>query len=204
MNTSALTLSQAKAGLISAAKQGLIDGSELTESWFSSLKRDIFRAIKEKKPKSSKDEKKTKKTDKTKSEPPAKKTPPTASGFVKFIDHFKSLELEFADQLSTAGVIGFCTVEQNRRKLLELALANSWIDTEGNCTVEDFDEVYTVCSLSEEEKKSARAWFPHFFMKKTFIKDYYKKLFPDEASTTVLAPVTGKTSRNGGKSLSKI
>lgn len=49
-----LSLTQASRGLIKAARQGLIDGSELTESWFLSLKAEIQDATQQMKDKKQK------------------------------------------------------------------------------------------------------------------------------------------------------
>lgn len=46
---SSLSLAQAKAGLVAAARQGLIDGTELNESWFQNLRRDVLRSAYQKK-----------------------------------------------------------------------------------------------------------------------------------------------------------
>jgi hypothetical protein len=161
-----LTLAQAKAGLIAAAKSGLIDGSELNESWFQTLRRDVYNALKKSKSKEEKGSKKGKaESAKETKSPPSKKTSPVITGFMKFNDKFgKSVDLKGINTVDS--LKENLTSEPNAQKMHDLAVGNGWIDAStGKATIKDYAATYEGFGLNEEESKSARNWFPYFYVK---------------------------------------
>jgi hypothetical protein len=177
-------LAQAKAGLIEAAKAGLIDGSELTESWFLSLKRDIYlirkKSQKAKKDKSSSstNENTRKKKEEDKKEKPTKKISPVITGLIKFVKAYQ-INLNVRDevvkaleQIKSVEELGksFKTGEQTHlaqicyryaKNNLHVISDDDQIDLEAlaQFTAGEWDRL----EFDEHEKKSTRTWFPRFF-----------------------------------------
>jgi len=162
-----LTLAQAKAGLIAAAKCGLIDGSELNESWFQTLKRDVYNAAKKSKPSNKKESKKgaDKSAKETKSQP-SKKISAVVTGFMKF-NHTVS-KLSFDGPINTVDQLKeTLTSEKISPQLKTVAVKNSYVNAEGKSQIkaEEYAELYQTFGLDESEAKAARTWFPYFFVK---------------------------------------
>jgi hypothetical protein len=151
----ALTLAQAKAGLIEAAKSGLIDGSELNESWFQNLRRDVYQAAK----KSNKNAKKSKPTPAKQEK--VKKTSAVVSGFMKFNNKHSKLEigaLHTVEELKNE-------LHKHEETLIAIAKDHKWLGDDGRSSVKDYQAEYASFGLDENESKAARTWFPYFFTK---------------------------------------
>jgi len=151
-----LTLAQVKASLIEAAKHGLIDGTELNESWFQNLRRDVYQATK----KSKKGGKKESKPAAAKQEK-AKKTSDVVTSFMKFdaiYSKYAFKGVNTTEELKTE-------LLKHSESLLAIAKSNGWIDDKGKASVKDYPAVYALFGLNEKEQKAARTWFPYFFTK---------------------------------------
>lgn len=175
----ALTPAQCKVALVNALKQGLIDGSEINETWYHSLKRALHATMKEKSQPKKKESKKTDKAASNKVEKavkPGSKTSDVVTGFRKFLEHHKPVAL-ISDDMSSK------IKEIKSKKDLETyltgegkALANlciAWAKdhgylVNGKASLPTDEEALNVLyeTLSEDERKAARTWFPHFFQKK--------------------------------------
>jgi hypothetical protein len=162
-----LTLAQAKAGLIAAAKCGLIDGSELNESWFQTLKRDVYNATKKSKSSNKKESKKgADKSAKEAKPQPSKKISPVVTGFMKF--NHKVSKLVFDKPVNTVDQLKEALTSERIAPLIHgLAVRNSYVNEEGKSKIkpEDYAELYQTFELDESETKAARTWFPYFFQK---------------------------------------
>jgi hypothetical protein len=162
-----LTLAQAKAGLIAAAKCGLIDGSELNESWFQTLRRDVYNATKKSKSSNKKDTKKgTDKSAKETKSQPSKKISAVVTGFMKF-NHTVS-KLGFDEEIKTVDQLKETLTSEKMSPLIKaIAVRNSYVNAEGKSQIksEDYAELYQTFGLGESEAKAARTWFPYFFSK---------------------------------------
>lgn len=177
-----LTLAQAKAGLIEAAKAGLIDGSELTESWFLSLKRDVYlmrkkSQAKAKSPKTPKEQ--VQKEKKEKKEPITKKISPVITGLTKFVMehqaqlHVAASDIEKLKQFKTVTELtdSFQSdLSSLANKCLKFAMRNLHVLDENEQidqeALKNYTQTWDSLDLTEEEKKSTRTWFPRFFQKK--------------------------------------
>jgi len=159
-----LTLAQAKAGLLAAARGGLIDGSELNESWFQTLRRDVYNAAK--KGKKSDDVRSPKeKKEKAKATPTPKKISPAVSGFTKFAE--KAAGLEVPGSVNNVDLMKeFCKTPHNSKILKIFVTRHNYVDESGKAVnVEMYKNMFLDNGLSEPEAKAARTWFPYFFAK---------------------------------------
>jgi hypothetical protein len=163
-----LTLAQARRGLIEAAKRGMIDGTELTESWFLSLRQEVRNIVRKSSPKQSGKESKGKeKPAKTEAQKPEKKIPAAVTGLRKYLLIQEDVVITEEERKE---ILSLRTVEE-ARKMLSGEAGDTFRDVmtkagrltkDGKANPGD-GSYLTKFGLDEAELKSSRTWDPHFF-----------------------------------------
>jgi hypothetical protein len=169
-------LAQVRKGLIKAAEQGLVDGTELNESWCMNLRNEIRNIVRAgAKRHSTKESKKDGKGNKkeTKESKPDKKVKPAISGLQKYLRAQKDVEItasqkavidKLSDVQNAKGA--FANADGELRQLgialRRLMASKGRIGEDGKANPGD-GSFMTEIGLNEDEQKSARTWDPFFF-----------------------------------------
>jgi hypothetical protein len=165
-----LTPAQCRAGLIKAAEDGLIDGSEINLMWFQGLQQAVRRSAprnpKGKEKKNSKDSKSKTKEDKA---PQPKKSSPVVTGFVKIMTKLRLIN-PITNESSVKDLMDF--LRSNAAASIRTRFLNEgWVDPQNDYKSSlapgDYQTLYKGWDLTEDEAKAARTYFPYLGKEKT-------------------------------------
>jgi hypothetical protein len=158
-----------------AAELGLVDGTELNESWFLNLRNEIRNMVRTRtKKQTTKESKKDAKDKKATKESKAdKKVKPAITGLQKYLHAQKDVQVTATqkaviDKLSDVQTakVAFTTADGELRQLgialRRLMTSKGRIGEDGKANPGD-GSFMTEYGLTEDEQKSARTWDPFFF-----------------------------------------
>jgi len=159
-----LTVAQAKAGLIAAAEQGLIDGSELTYQWVQGLQNAIRKTLRQNGGNSGKKGKSKDKSDKAASAP-VKKVSPVITGFLKMTSNLKT-HVPITKESSVKDLLeilrsNVVEVKELRTLFVKKGWINAANDYKSGVAPDAYQAIYNGFGMDASEAKAARTYFPY-------------------------------------------